>query len=424
MSNVVIQIESIGKQYKIGVRERYKSLRDTLTDFAAAPYRHARSAVQRGASASSKAEEGTVWALRDVSLEVQQGEVVGIIGRNGAGKSTLLKILSRITEPTEGKAIVKGRVSSMLEVGTGFHPELTGRENIYLNASILGMRRREIEHKLSDIIEFAGVGKFIDTPVKRFSSGMQMRLAFAVAAHLDSEILLVDEVLAVGDAAFQQKCLAKMDEISSGGGRTVLFVSHHLATLVALCPKAHWLDAGRLVMSGPAETVVGEYWKTTLSRGDAAQLDRRTDRTGTGWLRATEVRLEDLSGNRVSALQSRKPARIVIHYAGQLEEFDEVGARVGIVNTWGERLFICANELVRAEFRHLPRNGALVCELPDIPLYPGLYEMNIILFANKNVADKLPRALSFQVVEGDSGNGSADSVAGVPVEQAWSFEKR
>src|SRR5687768_10486877 len=267
MTDVAIKCEGLSKQYRIGERESYKALRDVITDAAAAPFRRLRSPVRNGNDHTSsirnqKSEiRNSFWALDDVSFEVKRGEVVGIIGRNGAGKSTLLKTLSRITKPTRGEAQIHGRVGSLLEVGTGFHPELTGRENIYLNAAILGMRKTEVERKFGEIIAFAEVEKFIDTPVKRYSSGMYVRLAFAVAAHLEPEILLVDEVLAVGDAQFQKKCLGKIGEVAQGG-RTVLFVSHNMAAIRNLCSEAIWLDDGRIVGQGPSAQIVDEYLRS------------------------------------------------------------------------------------------------------------------------------------------------------------------
>ena len=239
MTDLAIRVEHLGKRYRIGERERYRALRDTLADAVKAPLRRLRS------PRSPRVVDNTIWALRDVSLEVAPGEVLGVIGHNGAGKSTLLKILSRITEPTEGRAEVRGRVGSLLEVGTGFHPELTGRENIYLNGAILGMKRSEITRRFDEMVAFAGVERFIDTPVKRYSSGMYLRLAFAVAAHLEPEILLVDEVLAVGDAAFQKKCLGRMSDVAREG-RTVLFVSHNLPSIENLCQRVVVVDGGRI----------------------------------------------------------------------------------------------------------------------------------------------------------------------------------
>jgi lipopolysaccharide transport system ATP-binding protein len=252
MSDIAIRCEGLGKQYSIGERERYRALRDTLTDALSAPFRRLRSTFggTRGA-VNGENGDNSFWALRDLSFEVKRGEVVGVIGRNGAGKSTLLKILSRITAPTAGEVEIRGRVGSLLEVGTGFHPELTGRENIFLNGAILGMRRAEIERKFDEIVAFAEVEKFLDTPVKRYSSGMYVRLAFAVAAHLEPEILVVDEVLAVGDAAFQKKCLGKMGDVAKQG-RTVLFVSHDMTAIQVLCSRVIHLKSGRVYGAGPA----------------------------------------------------------------------------------------------------------------------------------------------------------------------------
>jgi len=258
MSDIAIQVERLSKRYRIGgQQERYKTLRGTLTDTATAPFRALRSTFRRRGSKRSNGNN-SFWALKDVSFEIKRGEVVGVIGRNGAGKSTLLKVLSRITEPTEGYADIHGRVSSLLEVGTGFHLELTGRENIYLNGAILGMKRVEIDRKFDEIVEFAEVGKFIDTPVKHFSSGMHLRLAFAVAAHLEPDILLVDEVLAVGDIAFQKKCMGQMEKVAAHG-RTVLFVSHNLGAVKELCQSSIVLNNGLLEFRGSVVEGISRY---------------------------------------------------------------------------------------------------------------------------------------------------------------------
>lgn len=258
MSDVAIRIEGLSKRYYIGAREeRYRTLRDELADAVTAPFRRAAKLLRGQATGAAELDEA-FWALKDVSLQVQRGEVVGIIGRNGAGKTTLLKILSRITEPTEGFAEIHGRVGSLLEVGTGFHQELTGRENIFLNGAILGMKKAEIERKFDGIVAFAEIEKFIDTPVKHYSSGMYVRLAFAVAAHLEPEILVVDEVLSVGDASFQKKCLGKMGEVARSG-RTVLFVSHNMGAITELCERAILLEEGRVKMDGEPGRVVGFY---------------------------------------------------------------------------------------------------------------------------------------------------------------------
>jgi lipopolysaccharide transport system ATP-binding protein len=310
MSDVAVRVQSLGKQFRIGAgAESYKTLRESLIGAAGAPFRFARRLADRSSARRAK----YFWALKDVSFEVRAGEVVGLIGRNGAGKSTLLKILSRITEPTEGYGEIHGRVGSLLEVGTGFHGELTGRENVYLNGAILGMKRTEITRKFDDIVAFSEVEKFIDTPVKHYSSGMYLRLAFAVAAHLDPEILIVDEVLAVGDASFQKKCLNKMQDVGREG-RTVLFVSHNMAAITRLCERAILLDDGRVVRDGPATDVVSAYLKagfgTTAVRewSDGEELPGR-DIAG---LRAVRVRNEE--GAIAETIDIRRPLLLEMEY--------------------------------------------------------------------------------------------------------------
>jgi lipopolysaccharide transport system ATP-binding protein len=274
MSDVAIRVEGLSKQYRIGAApEKYKMMRDVVAGALTAPLRALRSLGRSKADA----DEQSFWAVRDVSFEIKQGEVVGVIGRNGAGKSTLLKLLARITEPTLGEAEIHGRIGALLEVGTGFHQELTGRENVFLNGAILGMRREEIVRKFDEIVEFAEVSKFIDTPVKRYSSGMHLRLAFSVAAHLEPEILLVDEVLAVGDVAFQKKCVGKMEDVASQG-RTVLFVSHNLAAVKELCQTSIVLSGGRLAFRGSVVEGLAHYGQS-LALSDAAEETRR----GTHW---------------------------------------------------------------------------------------------------------------------------------------------
>ena len=269
MSNIAIHVDSLGKRYRIGARERYHTLRDRLTGALTAPSRW----FSSNSAADSAAGPTHFWALRNASFDMKEGEVLGLIGRNGAGKTTLLKILSRVTQPTEGSAEIRGRVGSLLEVGTGFHPELSGRENTYLNGAILGMGKKEIERKFDDIVAFAEVADFIDTPLKHYSTGMQMRLAFAVAAHLEPQILLVDEVLAVGDLAFQKKCLAKMGEVAHAG-RTIVFVTHQMNQIRRLCEKVIWMDAGTIRQAGPTAEVVGAYEAAMTSGIAAGNMDR------------------------------------------------------------------------------------------------------------------------------------------------------
>ena len=271
MSKPIIKINNLSKCYRIGTKERgYKTFREAIIDGFSAPFRNLKQ-LQRLTKFNNRGDNARnndiFWALKDISFEIDEGEILGIIGKNGAGKSTLLKILSRITEPTGGIIEINGRVSSLLEVGTGFHPELTGRENIFLNGAILGMRKKEIEQKFDEIVNFAEIEKFLDTPVKRYSSGMYVRLAFAVAAHLEPEVLLVDEVLAVGDIAFQKKCLGKMEDVAKGG-RTVLFVSHNMGAIRSLCNNVIWLDNGRIIKKGTTDEVVRDYEESQLKHLD------------------------------------------------------------------------------------------------------------------------------------------------------------
>ena len=301
MSAPAIRVEGLGKRFRIGERVRYKSLRESLAN-----------AVTRTLRGERRPHE-TIWALKDVSFEVQPGEVVGVIGRNGAGKSTLLKILSRITEPTEGRVELHGRVGSLLEVGTGFHQELTGRENIYLNGAILGMKRAEIERKFDEIVAFAEIERFLDTPVKHYSTGMYLRLAFAVAAHLEPEILLVDEVLAVGDAEFQKKCLGKMGDVARGG-RTVLFVSHNMTAVSQLCKRALCLDSGELAESGDASEVVQCYLSSGAKGGGEKRWLEGEQAPGNDRIAVVAVRLLNEEGVVTNRLERERPFFLEIEY--------------------------------------------------------------------------------------------------------------
>ena len=320
MSYVAIETERLGKQYRLGQLERYGALRDSMAAALAVPGRALASAV-RG-DRPERVRRESFWALRDVDIQIEQGESVGIIGRNGAGKSTLLKVLSRITEPTDGRATLRGRVGSLLEVGTGFHNELTGRENIYLNGAILGMRRAEIRRKFDEIVEFAGTSRFLDTPVKRHSTGMQVRLAFSVAAHLDTEILLVDEVLSVGDVEFQRKCLGKMEN-ATYEGRTVLFVSHNLTAIRRFCPRTILLKGGRIEADGDTDSVLNTYLEEALGSRSAVvegdELDRRA-RTSVSRehaepvFHAKRIALEDEQGVPRTSFNSDEPFDVVLDY--------------------------------------------------------------------------------------------------------------
>ncbi|HZR33555.1 MAG TPA: ABC transporter ATP-binding protein [Terriglobales bacterium] len=332
MSDVAISCAGIGKQYRIGERERYKALRDVITDAMYAPFRRMQAAFTADRKAKSPHDQPSIWALRDVSFEVKRGDVVGLIGRNGAGKSTLLKILSRITEPSEGSAQIYGRVGSLLEVGTGFHPELTGRENIYLNGAILGMKKAEIARKFDEIVAFAEVEKFIDTPVKRYSSGMYVRLAFAVAAHLETEILLVDEVLAVGDAQFQKKCLGKMGDVAKHG-RTVLFVSHNLLMVQRLCPTAIVLHDGHITFQGGSGQCVRRYSESGEENTRAAAAN-----SSDGALAIHRVRIFDSAGIAAEAWKYGRPITVEVDVAVR-QPCPKLAVDITFYSTNGLRLF-------------------------------------------------------------------------------------
>ncbi len=313
MSDLAIQVKGISKQYKIGgVTAKYRTIQESLLDAISSPVRRA-SKLLRGQATGAADLDETIWALKDISFEVKHGEVVGVIGRNGAGKSTLLKILTRITEPTEGVARIRGRIGSLLEVGTGFHPELTGQENVYLNGAILGMKRVEINRKFDEIVAFAEMEKFINTPVKHYSSGMRVRLAFAVAAHLEPEILLVDEVLAVGDARFQKKCLNKMQDVGQQG-RTIIFVSHSMSTITRLCERTLLLDGGRLIQDGPSHQVVGAYLHSGLGTSAAREWPDAAKAPGKDVARLRAVRVKLENGQISEAVDIRRPVAVEMAY--------------------------------------------------------------------------------------------------------------
>jgi lipopolysaccharide transport system ATP-binding protein len=379
MGDIAIRVEHLSKLYRIGPREPYKALRDTLTAAMYASFRAVsaflsgrRSAVQNSPSNSY------VWALKDVSFEVKRGEIVGIIGRNGAGKTTLLKILSRITEPTEGYAEIRGRVGSLLEVGTGFHPELTGRENIYLSGAVLGMTKREIDRKFDEIVDFARVAEFIDTPLKYYSAGMQMRLAFAVAAHLEPEILLVDEVLAVGDLEFQKKCLGKMEDVSRGG-RTVLFVSHQMNQIRRLCERVIWLDGGRIVREGPTHEVVSAY-EAAMTSGEWL----RQERPDAPHVKARFLKWEIVEprGDQPNVLTDLGP--VTIRFLVQVNEPIRLGVHgITLFNSEGQMMWgTAAYNLNLTEGLH-----EFTYELVTLPLRPGAYFWHVSLYNEQGLVD-------------------------------------
>lgn len=374
MSDVVIQCEGLGKRYQIGERERYLTLRDTLTNMLRAPAGRLRALLGGAANGPAAAEDTTFWALRDVSFEVHRGEVLGVIGRNGAGKSTLLKILSRITRPTEGRARIRGRVGSLLEVGTGFHPELTGRENIYLNGAILGMRKAEIDRKFDEIVAFAEVERFIDTPVKRYSSGMYVRLAFGVAAHLEPDILVVDEVLAVGDAAFQKKCLGKMGDVARAG-RTVILVSHNLVAVERLCTAAVLLKGGLVVKRGSPREVVEEYLTDVTPVSEVADLRLLTSRGGSGEIRFVRVEVLAPDGS-AGVIRSGDGVLLRMHFVCATR-VRRPGFLVAIATLGGQLIFAIHTSDLAVDIPHLTGSGYIELAIDRLNLMPGKYLLHV-----------------------------------------------
>lgn len=383
--STAIKAEGIGKRYvlrKEGSRS-YATLSDSLSNMF-----------------RSKGRKEEFWALQDLNFEIQQGERVGIIGRNGAGKSTLLKVLSRIVKPTTGRVELRGRIASLLEVGTGFHPELSGRENIFLNGSILGMTKSEIKSKFDEIVAFSEVEKFLDTPVKRYSSGMYVRLAFAVAAHLEPEILIVDEVLAVGDAEFQRKCLGKMKDVA-GTGRTVILVSHNMAAVQHLCERAIYLQNGKLVESGPAEQVIATYMRAAQGPA-AASLAIREDRSGNGKVRFNSFALRDASGNELSALTCGQEGRIELLLKNESKSsVNGLLISVGIDDHLGNRIALLSNE-VTGQIANVSGDSINVnVIIPRLPMKQGSYGLTLFASSNGEVCDWIQDAVMMNVDAGD-----------------------
>jgi len=394
MPDVAVHVAHLEKRYRLDERASgYRTLRDVVGR-----------ALRLGGSAHGREPTGPlreVWALRDVSFDVRQGEVLGLIGPNGAGKSTLLKVLARVTQPTAGQAEVRGRVGSMLDVGVGFHPELSGRENVFLNGAILGMRRSEVQRRFDQIVEFAGLETFVDLPVKHYSSGMYMRLAFAVAAHLDTEILFVDEVLAVGDASFQKKCLGTMSQVA-GQGRTIILVSHNMPPILALCHRVLRLEHGCVVEQGAPRDVVRRYLDQQLAT-TIVPLDQRNDRSGDGSARITSIRIEN--GDGESGITSRSRLKITIGYRsdGPLRRPQFV---VTIVDELDIGLLVLHNEFVGGLGETLPAEGHVTCLTDPINLTPGRCTVHVELLKANVRADLVPRAGSFDVgVEDVYGTG-------------------
>lgn len=404
-TDVAVNIERVSKLYRIGAKvDKRDTLGEALLRFFKSPVanlRKYRSLYNFDDVEGPNAPADVLWALKDISLTIDKGDAIGIIGRNGAGKSTLLKILSRITPPTSGRITITGRVSSLLEVGTGFHPELSGRENIYLNSTVLGLKKAEVDQRFDSIVAFSGIERFLDTPVKRYSSGMSVRLAFAVAAHLEPEILIVDEVLAVGDAEFQQKCLGKMQDVA-GGGRTVIFVSHNMAAISNLCRKAAYLRGGELVSFGDSKTVIDEYLASVSGKA-RTPLGERSDRIGSGELRFTSVEL--LSGDRrpIDHPQSGQPLIIRLGYETTTDKtLSNCRVSVAIFKDENPQILL-GTDLVDQRRLDLRGRGAIEFAIPRLPLSMGNYLLStyIDLHSTRAIVDWVQDAAEMAVIDGD-----------------------
>ncbi len=413
MSNrrTAIKVENISKCYRIGMKEEmHDSLIKSMVSFVKSPlenFRKYRSLYNFKDVHAENDNPDIVWAVRDVSFEVKEGEIVGIIGVNGAGKSTLLKMLSRITEPTGGRAEIHGRVSSLLEVGTGFHPELTGRENVYLNGTILGMRKKELDRKFDEIIDFSGIEKFIETPVKRYSSGMKVRLAFAVAAHLEPEILLIDEVLAVGDAQFQKKCLNKMEDVSQEG-RTVLFVSHNMQAVTRLCPRTILLNGGGLQADGPSEEIVSIYMDSEKGTRAEQKWTDLSQAPGDDIVRLCSLRILTENGKVTDAIDICQPVGIEMEYEVLLPDYTFM-AYYHVINEDGLRIFTTIDN--DPAWRKRPRSPGRYTSRVWIPgnflsegilfVGPGIYTLN------PNIKHfRINDAVAFQVIDNMDGSSA------------------
>jgi len=420
--SIAINVDGLGKTFQIGGKQKsYYRLTDQLVDTIMAPFRRAGNLMRGQAGGAADLNE-TIWALKDVSFQIKPGEVVGIIGRNGAGKSTLLKIMSGISDPTQGYIDIYGRVGSLLEVGTGFHPELTGRENIYLNGAILGMKKAETESKLDEIIAFAEIDKFLDTPVKHYSSGMYVRLAFSVAAHLEPEILLVDEVLAVGDMAFQRKCLGKMDDVAQAG-RTVLFVSHNMGLLQQLCERGIFLQHGTVHTDGTIIKAVDAYLQT-LEQAKSQDLSKRTDRKGVGDARLVHAEVTTHGNGPSSILKTGQPARFVFCVNASVPG---IACNFFIYDSIGQPVTSFYSRVRGPDDTFDPNNDlTFVCDLDEFLLLPGRYRIDVAIVGDNKLQDFIEAAAAFEVADGDVGGRMAqhDGKFSVMLAHRWTLPTR
>ena len=424
MSKIRIRVEDISKSYNLG-ELGIGTLSQDLTRFWAKlqgkedPF----ALVGDENDRTLKSDNDFVYALKDISFDVKEGEVLGIIGRNGAGKSTLLKILSKVTGPSTGSIKINGRIGSLLEVGTGMHPELTGIENIYLNGAILGMTKKEIGKKIDEIVAFAGIAKYADTPFKRYSSGMRVRLGFAVAAFLEPEILIVDEVLAVGDAEFQKQAIGKMKEVSKGQGRTVLFVSHNMASIEKLCTRAIVLDKGGVSFSGKVEDAIANYLAGNSVRS-SFKLDKREDRKGGVRFRFTDYIIENDKGEQLVNVCSGMNIRIRMFYQSE-QALKNIVCRIQILTKNGEVVTTLNNYHCDDPFKEIGKSGSVVCIIPNLPFFDGSYDMTFSCLENMKLIDHIENAGELNVQEGDFfGTGRIPvSKQGVLVRNHWANEE-
>lgn len=417
----LIRIENVSKRYRLGTINRGMLVKDLQSWWARRTGKEdPHSVIGEHRDRIEKGSE--FWALRNIDLSINQGDTVAIIGRNGAGKSTLLKVLSRTTSPTAGRIMTRGRISSLLEVGTGFHPELTGRENVFLNGAILGMSQREVRAKFDEIVEFSEIGEFIDTPVKRYSSGMYVRLAFAVAAHLDPEVLIVDEVLAVGDTNFQKKCLGKLNDVNKEG-RTVVFVSHNMAMLTTLCKFGVVLDAGGIVYPkgdiGPAiDCYLGRVSETSRKL-----LSERSDRSGEGDIKIQELLILGENKSPQRAYLSGQKVEFHIRFRGCVQrKYDNLSFAIGIYHGHSVFVGLLCNDLSCDALSFDGEEGVVVCGLDKLPLTRGTYILNVIIRENGVIQDWIQEAKVFEVENGDffgTGKSVPESHGGVLMEQRW-----
>ena len=398
-SSLAIEATNLSKKYRLGTIGM-SSLREDLSRWWGRKKQNASSKTNTntaGINQSRIINDSEFWALHDLNFQIPKGEVVGLIGANGSGKSTLLKILSRITEPTQGEVKIRGKVASLLEVGTGFHPELTGRENVYINGAILGMTRREVDAKFDEIVEFSGVSDFIDTPIKRYSSGMTVRLGFAVAAHLDPDILIVDEVLAVGDAAFQKKCIGKMQSISSSG-RTIIFVSHNMASVEALCTHGHMLENGKLVKSGPVNETIS-YYLSKLDHNATQQSLEDKKREGSGEIKIRSIRMLNSEKQEIQTI----PCGKVVSFEFQFQKNKKINGiptfGVSVINSKGINVTWLNHKLTDQEI-DLNKTEKLSFEIKRLSLVPDTYYLTTFIGNNGSPVDWIAKAFQFEVVEG------------------------